>query len=188
MRVHSTKCYRPRLQRPEFEKDVVEVLKRPDIVNIEEYYNRYPSSGLWILEYGDKFVGLVAVDASPESLSNNTVLRKEPEKSKKTTVKAKHQEERTSATATIRHLYVSYPYRSAGAQDDLISFAVDHCFGSSEIVQNIRATPSPLSTYIGRALAQANFNVILRGDKVGLFKWPSLVYELTRETWKAKQQ
>ena len=154
------------------------VLERPDIVGIQGYYSRSPSSGVWIYEFGNKFVGLVAVDASTDSLSEETVLSLEKDKVKPT--------KGSSKTATIRHLYTAELYRPALPQDDLITFAVNHAFKKSPSIENIRIEPSPLARYLGQALTRKGFKVVGRGQKVGLFGWTTLTYELTREDWKAK--
>lgn len=54
--------------------------------SIKDHYSLSPASGFWIVEYGDKFVGLIAIDASTEDDST-----KRPE---------------AKTTATIRHFYV----------------------------------------------------------------------------------
>ena len=51
------------------------MLRRPDLADIGKYYSlRSPASGFFILEYGDKFVGFIAVDASIDSTSEETSI------------------------------------------------------------------------------------------------------------------
>ncbi|KAH8120335.1 hypothetical protein DFH11DRAFT_1539495 [Phellopilus nigrolimitatus] len=175
-------------QRPVFEKQSVEVLTRPDIVKIEEYYTRSPSSGVWIYELGKKFVGLIAVDASTDALSNQPLSSRlgVKEESKKVKGQARHTKEQSS-TASIRHFYITEPYRAASAQNDLVAYAVTRVFDASSTVERIRATSSPLAAYAGRALRDEGFVVVERGPKVGLFGWTTLTYELTRERWAARK-
>ena len=52
----------------------------------------------------------------------------------------------------------------------------------------MRASPSPLFPHLGQALKEEGFEVVGHSDKVGLFRWTTLVYELSREQWKAKQE
>ncbi|KAJ7706122.1 hypothetical protein B0H17DRAFT_1035808 [Mycena rosella] len=115
------------LNRPYFEKLTQDVLRAPDMRDIQEYYSRSPASGFWIIDYDNRFVGLIAIDASIEDTSSNN---------RKAT---------TSETATIRHFYVQEPYPAAGIQDDLLSHAI------------IKAPDSPLVPYARKSLKEAGF-------------------------------
>lgn len=181
-----------RRQRPEFEEHSIETLKRPDITNVREYYTRSPGSGLWIYDFGSQFVGLIAVDASVDALSDKTASSSSPApqgevrdtaRSLTRGGKDKSHIPSTSSIAVIRHFYVAEIYRTAVAQNDLITFAVRRVFESSSVVERIRMTPSPLMDYIGSSLKDAGFEVVERGPKVGLLGWATLTYELTREKW-----
>lgn len=152
------------------------VLKRPDIVQMPWYYTRSPASGIWILELGTVFVGLIAVDASKNSLSDESVMDKEPKKEAKG----------TASTATIRHFYVLEQYRKTIIQDDLLSFALKRVFEASPNVQSIRITPSPLYRYLDEALKRQGFVEVEKGRTVGLFRWTALTYEQSRETYKSR--
>ncbi|KAH9937645.1 uncharacterized protein B0H18DRAFT_971585 [Fomitopsis serialis] len=77
------------------EEQMQQVLHRPDLVNIAAWYARSPSSGVWILEFGDKF-----------SLAKRGKKAEFPKG--------------TSYTAVVRHFYVDEAYRPAGAQHDLL--------------------------------------------------------------------
>lgn len=76
-----------RLNRPFFESQAQEVLKQPDLYNISEHYSRSPSSGFWLLELGDRFIGLLALDASNGNDSTETDPSKSPSKKSKQKVK-----------------------------------------------------------------------------------------------------
>lgn len=145
------------------------------MVDIEHYYTRSPSSGFWLLEFGPTFVGLISMDASHDALSS-TVIGSALVNKKLT--------KGTSSIAVIRHFYVTETYRRAGAQDDLLAFAVQHAFEKSPAVEKLRAIPSPFSPYLGDALRKAGFKVVERGAKIGLVaSLPSLTYELSRAKW-----
>lgn len=136
-----------------------------------------------MLDYGKNFVGLIALDASLDSQRNDPVSRN----GKNTTSPKQGQKhgDDTAQVATIRHIYVYESYRSANAQKDLVQYAVDHAFKSNKTVNSIRATPSPYSTYIGKALLSEGFRVVGYGEAVGFLKRKSIVYEITRESWAA---
>jgi len=51
------------INRPYFEKLTQDALRQPDIRDLEAHYARSPSSGFWILEYGVRFIGIIALDA-----------------------------------------------------------------------------------------------------------------------------
>lgn len=149
------------------------------MVDILKYYSRSPSSGFWLLELGQTFVGLLALDASPDALSTAPVEA----------VTGKKLPKGTSTTAVIRHIYVAEAYRHVGAQNDLITFAIQHAFSKSSSVRKIRATPSPFASYLGDALRKAGFTVVDRGQKIGFVASRStLTYELTRAKWEELQK
>lgn len=178
--------YNPlRLQRPVFNDRSLEVLKRPDMVEMDQYYSRSPSSGFWLLELGQTFVGMIAIDASQDALSRKTV----EEGNAGNGGRSRKFSKGTSDTVMIRHFYVVEAYRRAGAQDDLLEFALQHAFKKSKTVQRTRATPSPFMPYLGQALKKAGFTVIEQGPKVGFIaSKPTLTYELTRDRWEEMQQ
>ncbi|EPQ60773.1 hypothetical protein GLOTRDRAFT_68702 [Gloeophyllum trabeum ATCC 11539] len=136
--------------RPAFEKLTQNTLRKPDIFDIASYYSRSPASGLWILEYGQSFVGLIAVDASPDSTSEITI-------SADTTCEFTSG---TSAVATIRHFHVEEKYRKSGVQDDLLEHALRRTFESAEQVQKVRIVYCPLATYIGECLRKYGFRTV----------------------------
>lgn len=178
-----------RKNRPYFDAKSVQVLSCPDVVDVESYYARSPASGLWLLDFGINFVGLIALDASVDAQSVETVLQggRQNDHAGHRQRQRKKGEKGTGKIATIRHLYVYESYRKADAQRDLIQYGVDHAFKANDTVEVIRATPSPYSKYIGQALRAEGFVMISHGERVGLLGWKSVTYEITRETWKSLQ-
>ncbi|KAF7347786.1 hypothetical protein MVEN_01536100 [Mycena venus] len=56
------------INRPYFENLTQDALRAPDMRgNIKEHYEKSPASGFFIVEYDEKFVGLIAIDASIEN-------------------------------------------------------------------------------------------------------------------------
>ncbi|KAF5374978.1 hypothetical protein D9758_000232 [Tetrapyrgos nigripes] len=158
------------INRPYFEDLSQEVLRKPDLQNIPENYKKSPSSGFWLLDFGDKFVGLIAVDASPEEASPA------PRKKSKTS--------QTSDTAIIRHFYVEEPYRAADIQKDLLQYAVRHVFDSSPTVQNIEVITSSLTRYAQKSLHELGFRVKEETKRVGIFGWKLERRVLERVNWR----
>ncbi|EED77984.1 predicted protein [Postia placenta Mad-698-R] len=171
------------LNRPTFEDRAQDDLRRPDLVDIPSYYSRSPSSGLWILELGDKFVGLIALDASSDSTSTETISTSAPPV-KTRDGKVKYTEG-TSSTATIRHFYVEELYRPAGIQHDLLTHAVRMAFSRDPKVQTIRASDTPLKPYVSEALRQARFQLEAKTEKVGMLRWQNSTHILRRKGWKS---
>lgn len=173
--------------RPAFEDAMNAVLRRPDLVEIEEYYSRSPSSGFWLLEYGEKFVGLIAVDASLDSQSDDILgPSTAPQPKGKQTGKLTLPKG-TSPVATIRHFYVEEPYRPAGVQEDLLDHAVSHAFTSDATVKMIHAVEMPQKSYINRCIREKEFRFDRRLDTYGLLRWQSSLRILKRETWVKSQ-
>ncbi|KAF8216176.1 hypothetical protein K438DRAFT_1800192 [Mycena galopus ATCC 62051] len=62
-----------------FESLTQNALRAPDMRgNIKDHYARSPASGFWIVEYNDKFVGLIAIDASDDSTPMTTLREPYP--------------------------------------------------------------------------------------------------------------
>lgn len=160
-----------RLNRPYFETLTQDTLRRPDVVDIKSYYSRSPASGFYILEYGDRFVGLVALDAS---LDSECI---EPAKGKVSTKKG------TSRVASIRHLYVEDPFRGIDMQKDLLQHAVQHALRASSAIQSIKAADSPLIPYVRDCLRSAGFQLQKHTQKVGVFGWNLGERILERGDW-----
>ena len=159
------------MNRPFFEEATQELLKRPDMRDIQVHYSRSPASGFWVLEFGNKFIGIIAIDASPESSH--------------TSRRGKNYEGKgiTSPVPILRHLYVDEPYRAIGMQKDLIDHAVRHTFTSSTVVQSIEAADSPLIQYIRLGLREAGFELRKNTKTVGLLGWKLGGRMLERATW-----
>ncbi|KAJ7103482.1 hypothetical protein B0H15DRAFT_215549 [Mycena belliarum] len=154
------------INRPYFEKLTQDVLRAPGMKHIQDYYSRSPASGFWIMEYGDRFVGLVAIDASVQDASNG------------------NRKAATSQTATLRHFYVQEPYPAAGVQDDLLSHALDHCLNAKPaIVQEVNAQDSPLVPYARKSMKEAGFTLAKETGRVGLFRWRLGMCTLRRDVW-----
>jgi len=154
------------INRPYFEEQAQEVLRSSDLRNISAHYSRNPGSGFWLLESGDNFVGLIAVDASNE-----------PDKTSASDFKGN--------TATIRHFYVDEPYRVTNVQEDLLQHAIKHAFSDPK-VQRIEAFDSPLVPYLRTCLRNAGFRLDHHTKKIGLLRWSLGVRYLNRDEWKGE--
>jgi len=167
------------INRPYFEKLTHEALRRPDIRDLKAYYSRSPSSGFWILEYGVRFVGIIALDASPDSTWDGP--------STLTTTKRNASVKKSSPTAIIRHFFVEEEYRSSEIQTDLLSYAVRHAFTSDDTIQQIKASDSPLASYARQTLRSSGFQLEDHTDKVGVFGWKLGVRVLERAEWEKRK-
>jgi len=180
-------------QRSQFETDMENTLRKRDLIDIKQYYSRSPASGFWILEYGKRFVGLIAIDASLDSASDDVVIdpeAKDKAKSKAEEDKAKDKpptieyKNGTSETAVIRHLVVDEPYRKAFMQDDLLQHALKHAFTNDAKVKSVRTLETALLSYVGEALKKEGFKTERTVATQGIFKWPVRSAVLKREDWK----
>lgn len=171
-----------RLNRPKFDRNLQEMLRRPDLVDVTAYYSRSPASGFWFLELDDKFIGLIAIDASKDSTSDDVVMRP------KSGIKGRRPSysKGTSNTATIRHFYVEEPFRVAFAEDDLLEYALKHVFTASPEIQVVRATESALEPYIGKALRKQGFKPLKTLSTIGIFNWEVRLHQLRRGAWHPK--
>ncbi|KAI6047610.1 hypothetical protein EDC04DRAFT_3101015 [Pisolithus marmoratus] len=164
--------------RPYFENTVSDVLHRLDVANIEEYYARSPSSGFFVLEYDGSVIGLIAIDASEDSQSNQSFKEN----------KVKGQKMGTSSVATIRHLYVDELFRRADVQDDLVAFAVRHAFDASGDVKEIRVVTSSLLGYVQESLGKFKFKMDgTTRIKLGVYGWTTGVMNLKRVDWEKEK-
>ncbi|KAH9486888.1 hypothetical protein JR316_0000953 [Psilocybe cubensis] len=155
------------INRPFFEEMTQEILRYPDLADISKYYFQQPSSGLWLLEYGQTFVGLIAMDAATPS-GKTKKIEKQPK------------------TAVIRHFYVEEQFRPSKIQDDLLKYAVDHAFNNDPKLERIEASDSPLVSYLRPCLRSAGFELDHHTKKVGILQWNLGVRYLDRETWSKK--
>ncbi|KAF8640947.1 hypothetical protein AX17_000594 [Amanita inopinata Kibby_2008] len=152
-------CFIDWFNRPDFEKRARDILRREDMIDIANYYSKSTASGLWILEYDRRFVGLIALDASSDN---------EPQ----------------AIEASVRHFYVEEPYRCSGIQDDLLAHSIHHTFKAGTNVQKIIVEDNPLLSYTGKALRSAGFVQGRSGTgKLGLFKWQLDEVVLDRVRW-----
>ncbi len=160
-------CFFIRINRPYFEELTQEALRYPDLQDISSHY-RDPASGLWILEYGDKYVGLIAIDSTQP-----------PEQETEDDDRVK--------TAVIRHFQVEEMYRSAKPQDDLLHLAVDHAFKNDPKLERIEATDSPLISYLRPCFRAEGFELDHYTKKVGILGWQLGKRYLERERWSKSQ-
>lgn len=168
-----TKVLDFRLNRPSFEQLVQTTLKGSDLSNILEHYNRTPASGFWILDYGDQFVGLIALDAYEEKTTLSTK-------------KSSKQNHSTPSTATIRHFFIDEAYRGSGIQSDLLAHAVQIAFGKDPSLQRITALDSSLITYVRSSLREAGFELDRVTGRIGVYRWKLGQRTLERENWEKK--
>jgi len=145
-----------------------EVLRHSDLQDIQTYYMREPASGLWLLEYGNTFVGLIAVDAT------------------QTAGKANKGEKRKPKTAVIRHFHVEENFRTANIQDDLLAYAVDNAFERDLKLERIEAFDSPLVPYLRPCFRAAGFELDHHTKTVGILRWTLGTRYLEREKWSKK--
>lgn len=188
-----------RYQREEFEIDTRRALEGPDITKLDAYFGRSPASGFWLLDFNKKFVGLIAVDASINSLVEYELPSKKKEKESSTAQDSpgsnkKDKKEKdnkttsgtsagTSTVAQIRHFYVEDAYRRTNVQFDLLLFATRHAFTTAKSLERIRCKASPLNSYVVEALKELGFEAVENGKKIGIFGWQEKVYEVRRERW-----
>ncbi|KAJ3985655.1 hypothetical protein F5890DRAFT_1508703 [Lentinula detonsa] len=143
------------------------VLRGPDMINLQEYYSKSPASGLWILEFAGRLVGIIALDASPFDKINSN--------------------QKVHDTAILRHIYVDEQYRPTGIQKDLINYALQNAFTTSNsAVTQVKASSSPLRDYVRKALDETGFKYEGVSENIGLFRWKMSNRVLTKDEWKKK--
>ncbi|KAG5653064.1 hypothetical protein H0H81_002444 [Sphagnurus paluster] len=167
-----------RLNRPEFEKLVQDVLRGPDMSDMVAYYSRSPASGFYLCEYGGLFVGLVGLDAAPQPSSTAPITTDVKNSSKPA----------ASSIAIIRHIYVDEAYRSTGIQEDLLAHALRVAFGAEPALQVVEAPESPLLPYVSNCLEDASFGRQENTQKIGVFGWQLGVRSLKRADWEKKHE
>ncbi|KIM66165.1 hypothetical protein SCLCIDRAFT_111153 [Scleroderma citrinum Foug A] len=166
------------VNRPYFEDVASDILRRPDVADIQEYYARSPSSGFFVLEYDNRVIGLIAVDASEDSQSDKNSV-KTGEIQEKNRVSSKG----TSSTAKICHIFVENPFRNADVQDDLVAFATNHAFTASSDVKEIKVTTSSLLGYVQNSLRHCKFTTDEVVERVGIYRWKTQAMRLKRRQW-----
>ncbi|RDX55914.1 hypothetical protein OH76DRAFT_1370484 [Lentinus brumalis] len=173
------------LNRWGFEDRTALVLRRPDLHDIPTYYSRSPSSGFWVVEYGDRVLGLIGLDASLDAESDAKVPENTTKKDKDGKVALSRG---TSPIATIRHFYVDEQYRPAHLADDLLDHTLKHAFTSDAKLQAVRASESPLQRYISDALRKRGFHLEKKTERVGALRWQNSTSILEKEVWAAGQE
>ncbi|KAF8445988.1 hypothetical protein L210DRAFT_3391951 [Boletus edulis BED1] len=175
------------INRPYFEDAASDLMHRPDFANLQKYYTRSPSSGLFILEYGSKFIGLVAVDASKDSQSEQS-FTKRTEKGHVLAGKIDHfYSSGTSSVATIRHFYVEERFRKSNVQQDILAFVARHVFTNAQDVKVIKASATPLLGYKYSSLRELGCSVEKQVGKVGILGWRVDAMSLKRARWEKDQ-
>lgn len=166
--------------RPFIEETAEKVLRRMDLLNIQHHYARSPASGFWLLELGDRIIGLIAVDASLDATNDEPVTEQAKEQ-----LKTRIKKTGTSRVATIRHFFAEEAFRGVKIEDDLLQFAVEKTFDGDRAVESIRILASPLRPGILDSLLRNKF---VKGDRVeagGIQSWEVYWYALEWSQWEA---
>ncbi|KAF8560401.1 hypothetical protein OG21DRAFT_1480212 [Imleria badia] len=171
------------INRPYFEDAASDLMHRPDFANLQKYYARSPSSGLFILEYGSKFVGLVAIDASKDSQSEQGFLKKTEQGHILADKTKNFYSSGTSSVATIRHFYVEERFRKSNVQQDILAFAARHVFTTTKDVNVLKASATPLLGYKYSSLRELGFLVEKQAGKLGILGWRVDAMSLERARW-----
>lgn len=162
-------------------------MHRPDFADLQKYYARSPSSGIFILEYGSKFVGLIAIDASKDSQSDQALVKK-TEKGYILVDKTKNfYSEGTSSVANIRHFYVEERFRKSNVQQDMLAFAARHVFTTTQDVKVLKASATPLLDYKYNCLRNLGFSVEKQAGKLGVLGWRIDAMSMERARWERDQ-
>jgi len=171
-----------RKNRPFVEDTAEKVLRRVDLLDIQKHYARSPASGFWLLELGERIIGLIAVDASVDATNDEPVTQQAKEQLKRNIKKTG-----TSRVATVRHFFAEEAYRHVNIEDDLLQFAVESTFNGDRTVKSICMSASPLRPGILNCLRRNKF---AKGDRVeagGIQSWEVYWYTLERSQWEAGQ-
>jgi hypothetical protein len=150
------------------------------MVDIQAYYARSPASGLWILQFGERIIGLIAVDASLDAANDENILKE----SQKESLRGALDRKGTSRVATIRHFFVEEAYRRVKIEDDLLQFAIESAFKADKTVSSIRSLASPLRPAILDSLRRNKFSKGDQVQSVGILGWDVSWYTLKRTQWK----
>jgi len=169
-----------RKNRPFVESATEDVLRRVDLLDIQKHYARSPASGFWILEFADKIIGLIAIDASRDAANDEPVTKQPKEQ-----LREKFGQHGTSRVATIRHFFAEEAYRHVGIEEDMLQYAVKSTFGADKTVKSIRMLASPLRPAILDALRRCRFTKGDRVETIGVMGWEVCWYTLERAQWEA---
>lgn len=148
------------VNRPYFERGVEKAMSAPDLINIEKTYGKPPSS-FDFLEYEGRIIGLIAIDANPNSAQ--------------------------PGRAYIRYYYVADPYRESGVQDDLLNHAIPRLFASPDVT-SVEAQYSMLHPYVKKALLARGFKIASSRKNGHYINWEVGTALLTKEKWEQLQQ
>ncbi|KIJ68391.1 hypothetical protein HYDPIDRAFT_165250 [Hydnomerulius pinastri MD-312] len=176
------------INRPYFEELANDVLHRPDVADIKKYYSRSLSSRFCILEYGGKFIGFIGIDASTDSQSDQSFVKKSKDGKLIVDKSKDFYSKGTSSIATIRHFYVDEPYRKSGVQDDLLAFAARLAFAMPNDVQSIKTAATPLLDYVQESMRDFGFTVEKTVGKVGVYGWSLDIMSLERARWEKDEK
>ena len=162
------------------EEAAEDVLRRVDLLDIQKHYARSPASGFWILEFSNKIIGLIAIDASRDATNDEPVTKQPKEQ-----LRERLGQHGTSRVAVVRHFFAEEAYRRVGIEVDVLQFAVRSTFGADRTVKSIRMLASPLRPAILDTLRRCKF---IKGDRVGtigILGWEVCWYTLERTQWEA---
>lgn len=150
------------------------------MVDIPAYYARSSASCFSILQYGDKLIGLVAVDASTDAITDRTIV-KDTQFTAEESKRLLHGKG-TSGVATIRHFFSEEAYRSTGIEEDLLRHAAGSAF-KDKTVQTVRISVSPFKRTLLQELVKLGFTPGEPDGKLGPFGWQWQWYTLSRSRW-----
>jgi hypothetical protein len=159
-------------------------LRYADMADIPAYYARSPSSCFSILQFGEKLIGLIALDASTDAI-NDTPLSKDRQLTAQQTQDLLHKKG-TSSIATIRHMFAEEAYAPTGIEDDLLRYAIRRAFDTNNTVQNIRISVTPFKKTLLKSLKSLGFKPGDKNGRLGPFGWGWQWYTLERKNWKAE--
>jgi len=135
---------------------------------------------VWLLELGDKIIGVIAVDASLDATNDELVTQQSREQ-----VRTSIKQTGTSRIATIRHFFAEEAFRRVGIEDDLLEFAIESTFNGDRAVKSIRMLASPLRPAILNSLRRNKFVKGERAETGGIQRWEFCWYTLERSQWEA---
>jgi hypothetical protein len=149
------------------------MLENPDVADITSHYARSKWSSFWVLEYNDKVIGFVAIDASRPAGGSDDCA----------------QFPGSSSVAILRHFYVTSTYRKGDMQSELLAHALRRVFSAKNRIRYIYARDLPLADYVTRALHQAGFRPkrTMGVKRIGVLGWRMRLCALSREQWKIAQ-
>jgi hypothetical protein len=154
------------------------------MLDIQTYYARSSASGLWILEFGNKIIGFIAVDASLDATNDESVTKD----SKANLLGAALRRKGTSPVATIRHFFAEEAYKRVNVEDDLLEFALESTFKADKTVSSVRILASPLRPAILDSLRRKKFSKGDRAETVGIQGWEVCWYTMGRAQWEAARE